>query len=51
MFQQIVLSLQNVMIVDALESSHPISVVVRNPDEINEIFDHISYNKGIILII
>jgi len=28
------------------ESSHPISIPVNNPDEINEIFDTISYSKG-----
>jgi len=31
---------------DALESSHPISIQVKHPDEINEIFDTISYSKG-----
>jgi aminopeptidase N len=31
---------------DALDSSHPISVQVHHPDEINEIFDSISYAKG-----
>ena len=31
---------------DSLESSHPISVVVNNPDQISEIFDTISYKKG-----
>ena len=29
-----------------LESSHPISIPVNHPDEINEIFDGISYAKG-----
>jgi aminopeptidase 2 len=29
-----------------LETSHPISVPVNVPDEINEIFDTISYQKG-----
>lgn len=38
--------LQDVMSLDSLESSHPISVVVHHPDEINEIFDRISYGKG-----
>jgi aminopeptidase N len=28
------------------ENSHPISVPVNVPDEINEIFDTISYQKG-----
>ena len=31
---------------DSLENSHPIEVPVKNPDELNEIFDLISYNKG-----
>ena len=47
MFQQIVTDdVQDVMGLDALESSHPISVVVNHPDEINELFDRISYGKG-----
>lgn len=35
---------------DALKSSHNISVVVNNPDEINDIFDKISYGKGATII-
>ncbi|XP_033126346.1 puromycin-sensitive aminopeptidase-like [Anneissia japonica] len=31
---------------DALKNSHPIEVPVKNPDEIDEIFDLISYSKG-----
>ncbi len=31
---------------DSLRSSHPIEIVVQNPHEIREIFDHITYNKG-----
>ncbi|KAJ4458163.1 putative Puromycin-sensitive aminopeptidase [Paratrimastix pyriformis] len=31
---------------DSLESSHAIEVPVKNPAEINEIFDNISYSKG-----
>ncbi len=31
---------------DALFSSHPIEIPVKNPHEIREIFDHITYNKG-----
>lgn len=31
---------------DALKSSHPIDVKVRNPSQIREIFDPISYDKG-----
>jgi len=42
--------LQRVMTTDALETSHPVSVVVGHPDEINEIFDHISYQKGASII-
>ena len=30
---------------DGLTNSHPIKVPVNHPDEINEIFDSISYNK------
>ncbi|QQP51048.1 Aminopeptidase [Caligus rogercresseyi] len=36
--------------IDALESSHPISIPVGHPSEINEIFDKISYSKGASLI-
>lgn len=35
---------------DTLSTSHPIEVNVVNPDEINEIFDAISYNKGSAII-
>ena len=35
---------------DALATSHPISVKVKHPDEINEIFDRISYGKGATII-
>lgn len=31
---------------DALVHSHPIEVTVHHPDEINEVFDMISYSKG-----
>ena len=31
---------------DSLESTHPISVKIRHPDEIRTIFDNISYEKG-----
>ncbi len=41
--------LQNVMRLDCLESSHPISVLVNHPDEIGELFDDISYKKGMYL--
>jgi len=35
---------------DALENSHPVKVAVRNPREIDEVFDKISYRKGASLI-
>eukprot|EP00744_Colponema_vietnamica_P007049 GILI01010185.1.p2 GENE.GILI01010185.1~~GILI01010185.1.p2 ORF type:complete len:863 (+),score=319.04 GILI01010185.1:50-2638(+) len=35
---------------DSLSNSHPIQVDVNHPDEINEIFDTISYSKGSSLI-
>ena len=38
---------QRVMENDALQTSHPISVTVYHPDEISEIFDGISYAKGL----
>ena len=46
MEQFIINDLQSVFSLDYLESSHPISIPVGHPDEINEIFDRISYNKG-----
>ncbi|XP_046398919.1 aminopeptidase N isoform X2 [Ischnura elegans] len=48
--QFVVDELQNVFALDALESSHPISIEVGHPDEINEIFDRISYGKGASII-
>ena len=39
-------SLFSSMELDSLTTTHPISVEVRNPDEIAEIFDSISYGKG-----
>ena len=44
--QFVINELQNVFALDALSSSHQISVEVENPDQINEIFDSISYAKG-----
>ncbi|XP_069952147.1 aminopeptidase N [Cherax quadricarinatus] len=38
--------LQDVLEMDSLESSHPISIPVGRPEEINQIFDGISYSKG-----
>ncbi|KAL6453598.1 APE2 Aminopeptidase 2 [Candida maltosa Xu316] len=39
-------SLQHALNLDALRSSHPIEVPVKRADEINQIFDAISYSKG-----
>ncbi|XP_018012073.1 aminopeptidase N [Hyalella azteca] len=41
---------QSVMPLDSLQSSHPINVPVNHPDEIGEIFDKISYEKGASLL-
>ena len=37
--------MKNAFELDALVTSHPILLEVNHPDEINEIFDSISYNK------
>ncbi|XP_055523948.1 aminopeptidase N [Wyeomyia smithii] len=50
MEQFVVNELHNVFSLDALSSSHQISVEVHNPEEINEIFDKISYGKGAAII-
>lgn len=42
--------LQEVFMLDALESSHPISVPVEHTDQIREIFDRVSYSKGASII-
>ena len=39
-------TLQGALSLDSLRSSHPIEVPVKRADEINQIFDAISYNKG-----
>ncbi|MPC46830.1 Aminopeptidase N [Portunus trituberculatus] len=44
--QFVVKKQQSVMALDALKSSHPVSVPVPDPAIINEIFDTITYNKG-----
>ncbi|GAB5567043.1 endoplasmic reticulum aminopeptidase 1 [Prionailurus iriomotensis] len=36
----------DVMEVDALNSSHPVSTAVENPAQIREMFDEVSYEKG-----
>ncbi len=38
--------LHDVMKLDSLQTSHPIYVQVKKPEEISEIFDKISYAKG-----
>ncbi|XP_025832297.1 aminopeptidase N [Agrilus planipennis] len=48
--QFVVYELQSVFSLDALKSSHEISVEVNNPTEINDIFDRISYAKGATII-
>lgn len=48
--QFVINEVQNVFSLDALSSSHQISIKVGNPDEINEIFDRISYGKGATII-
>ncbi|RHZ22125.1 hypothetical protein DYB26_013604 [Aphanomyces astaci] len=40
------ITLATAMKKDAMESSHPIEVVVHHPDEVDQIFDVISYAKG-----
>lgn len=50
MDQFVVNELQNVFQLDAMSSSHKISIEVGDPDEINEIFDRISYGKGATII-
>ncbi|KAG9243459.1 peptidase family M1-domain-containing protein [Calycina marina] len=39
-------TLQGALSLDSLRSSHPIEVPVKRADEVNEIFDAISYSKG-----
>ncbi|KAJ8684054.1 hypothetical protein QAD02_019846 [Eretmocerus hayati] len=47
MMDQFILDkIQPALDLDALASSHPISVPVKDPSEIESIFDPISYNKG-----
>jgi len=48
--QFVVEEIHDVFKVDSLSSSHQISIPVNNPDEISEIFDHISYAKGASII-
>ena len=46
MDQFLIEDLHDVLRPDSLSSSHPIYVPVSNPNEINEIFDKISYSKA-----
>uniref|UniRef100_A0A146LYB5 Aminopeptidase n=3 Tax=Lygus hesperus TaxID=30085 RepID=A0A146LYB5_LYGHE len=48
--QFVVHELQNVLEQDAYKSSHPVSAPVSHPNEIDEIFDSISYGKGASII-
>ncbi|XP_060075201.1 aminopeptidase N-like [Ylistrum balloti] len=51
MFDQFVVEdVQSVFNFDGLVTSHPVYVPVSHPDEINEIFDRISYGKGASII-
>ncbi|EFX67117.1 hypothetical protein DAPPUDRAFT_115736 [Daphnia pulex] len=43
-------SVKSVMRLDALESSHPINVVVHHPDEVTEISSKVTYEKGATVI-
>lgn len=43
-------TLQHALALDSLRSSHPIEVPVKKADEINQIFDAISYSKGASLL-
>lgn len=47
-------SLENTVSVfefDAMKSSHPVSVPIANPNQISSIFDRISYDKGVMILI
>ena len=44
------IGMHDVLRLDALGTSHPISIPVQHPDEIGEIFDIVSYSKGTIKI-
>ncbi|KAB7504680.1 Aminopeptidase N [Armadillidium nasatum] len=51
MLEQIVISeLHTSFSTDVLDSSHPINVEVNDPEEIDQIFDAISYSKGASII-
>lgn len=48
--QFVIDDLLRALYLDSLTTSHPISVPVHSPDEINDIFDTISYSKGASII-
>ncbi|KAK7075491.1 hypothetical protein SK128_020460 [Halocaridina rubra] len=48
--QAVTSDLHHVFGIDALETSHPINIDVSTPDQINEAFDSIAYNKGASII-
>lgn len=48
--QMVVDDMKPVMVTDAGLNSHPIVVDVNHPDQINEVFDAISYSKGASII-
>ncbi|CAF1062496.1 unnamed protein product, partial [Brachionus calyciflorus] len=50
MFDQFLRISFSIMELDSVQSSHPISVEVNDPNEINEIFDGITYGKGASII-
>jgi aminopeptidase N len=50
LLEQFVLKTQDALELDALESSHKISIVVNQTDEISEIFDSITLGKGAAII-
>lgn len=50
MDQFVLHEVQSVLTLDALSTSHRIWIEVQNPEEINEIFDRISYGKGAAII-
>lgn len=47
MEQMVVHTMHNVMKSDALQSTHPMSHYVESPNELENIFDNIAYDKGI----
>ncbi|KAI0989893.1 hypothetical protein GJ496_006551 [Pomphorhynchus laevis] len=48
--QFVFLDMKRAFDLDGLRSSHPIEVEVKSPDEIDQIFDSISYSKGASII-